>query len=144
MFFSPLYFCRHRSAEERKLLQSFEALATLRKEYDGLQRPEFLVEKVEKKAIQQGRAIFEKARAQVIETGDKLRAAKTKHDSAKDLSAETAPTDEKPSPEIDEQPTNSPPSEDPKDISGSEDLAQGETEGWEFDELEEATEVKEK
>ncbi|CAM6102324.1 unnamed protein product [Calypogeia fissa] len=135
-----------RSAEESKLLQSFEALATLRKDYDAIQRPEFAVEKVEKRAIQQGRAIFEKARAQVIETGDKLRAAKLRQDSGKDLSAEPGPTDEKASPQIDEQATKSPPSEAAKDINGNEYLRQGETEGWEFDELEEeaAAEVKEK
>jgi hypothetical protein len=144
---------REKSAEESKLIQCFEALSVLRKEFDALHRPDVAIEN---KAMQQGRAMFEKARAQVIETGDKLRSSKTKSDPSKDPVAEGAPIDEKASPPSMEVPTESLPSEETEnvgeedeDVGGDIDVAHGETEGWEFDELEEeahqaAIELKER
>ncbi|BBN03953.1 hypothetical protein MPTK1_3g00870 [Marchantia polymorpha subsp. ruderalis] len=131
-----------KSEAEVKLRRAFEAVAKLGQEYEARQRPEM---EIEKKAIQQGRAMLEKARAQVIETGAHIKSVTSKSSTQKESSAQASPKDEvtKSIPEVKEAVPNEN-TDEVKDDKDNKDSLEVETEGWEFDELEEDMSPKEK
>lgn len=132
-------FSSEKTEADVKLSRAFEAIAKLGQEFEARHRPEM---EIEKKAIQQGRAMLEKARAQVIETGAHLKSVTSRNSVQKESSAQAVLKDEMtiPSPEVKDAAPNETTAEDKDD----KDSPVGETEGWEFDELEEEMSPKAK